>query len=106
MVSVIALPVPAAQRAGNARPSPIMKWRKRQCAASRTSGQRQAAREAGPVIRIAIAKKASVFMRRLLAEAAANEKTLSSVRNGKSVAWWQPEIAAGSPKGSAQTAKG
>ena len=44
---------------------------------SRTSGQPQAARKAGPVIRIAIAIEAQkLLMPRLLAEAAANEKAI------------------------------
>jgi hypothetical protein len=57
---------------------------------TRTSGQRQAAREAGPIIRIAIAKGANVVMTRLLADTARNEKTIArpiiSKDNGKAVA--------------------
>jgi hypothetical protein len=53
-----------------------MKWKKRQMRqTSRTSGQPQAARKAGPVIRIAIARGAKVVMPRLLAEPAGDEKT-------------------------------
>ena len=45
---------------------------------TRTSGQRQAAREAGPIIRIAVAKGANIVMGRLLADAAADEKALTA----------------------------
>ena len=55
-----------------------MNWKKRQMREpSRTSGQPQAARKAGPVIRIAIAIEAQkLLMPRLLAEAAGNEKAI------------------------------
>jgi hypothetical protein len=43
---------------------------------ARTSGQPQAARKAGPVIRIAIARGANLVMTALLAEAAGDEKTI------------------------------
>ena len=55
-----------------------MNWKKRQMREpSRTSGQPQAARKAGPVIRIATAIKAQKWlMTRLLAEATGNEKAI------------------------------
>ena len=55
-----------------------MNWKKREMREpSRTSGQPQAARKAGPVIRIAIAIEAQkCVMPRLLAEAAGNEKAI------------------------------
>src|SRR5262249_34349430 len=53
---------------------------------SRTSGQRQAAREAGPIIRVAIAKGAKIVMPRLLADAACDEKTS---RPGNLKGQWQ-----------------
>jgi len=43
----------------------------------------QAARKAGPVIRIAVAKEASVIMRRLLAEATSLEKPDSQIESGR-----------------------
>ena len=55
-----------------------MNWKKRQMREpSRTSGQPQAARKAGPVIRIATAIEAQkLLMPRLLPEAAGNEKAI------------------------------